>query len=246
MFDKEKNIKTIEDCLLNNDADLFIFSEQFINGYLIGDEVFRYAEDINGRSIAHLSRISEDTGKAIITGITIEECRGVIYNSSIFIDGTNMVIQKKRNLPNFGPFSEKRYFKAGSESIVFLYKGYNIGMEICYDAFFPELSNELAIKGADIIVNISASPITSRSSFEKVLPAISAANGIYTIYVNMHGYERWAFFWGGSRVIDPKGNALLKLENIDEGICTIDIEEVRKARIGRPTIRDKINHIPEY
>ena len=237
LFNKEDNLKTIKSILYNNDSDLFIFPEMFLTGYIIGDEVYRLAETPNGKYINDLKMLVNRSNKYAIVGMPIEEKIGVFYNVALFTDGETIAYQKKRYLPNFGPFNEKRYFTAGTSSITANIDKFTVGISICYDAFFPNIVNEM--QDIDMLVIISASPITSKSNFEKILPALAIDNGIYVVYVNMHGIERWSYFWGGSRVIDPGGNTVYMLSDVDEGTFNIDLSEVKHSRIFRHAFKDK-------
>ena len=83
------------------------------------------------------------------------------------------------NLATFGPFEEGLYFGAGSSGTLMEVEGRKIGVVICYDLFFPELAKSYALAGAETVICISASPITSRDFFERLIPARAIENTAY-------------------------------------------------------------------
>ncbi|MBC7129307.1 MAG: carbon-nitrogen hydrolase family protein [Thermoplasmatales archaeon] len=183
--------------------------------------------------------------KGIIFGMPVEEREGIIYNSAVFVKPEGVEIYNKNFLANFGPFEEKFYFSPGKSLPVFNFKGWKIGIVICYDIFFPELVKGMALKGADLIVCISASPSTTRKQFESVLPVRAIENTAFVCYSNLVGEENGLSFWGGSRIYKPDGEIINKTEYFKEEsiLCDIDINELRNARIARPTLKDTVSDI---
>lgn len=237
---KKKNIKKMKKVIDNNEADLYIFGEMSLTGYICREEVFSLAETKEGESIQELQEIAKEKNCTIIFGMPIEERKGIVYNSAIVVQPNNIGIYNKIFLANFGPFEEKFYFSAGRELPVFKTKFCNIGVCICYDIFFPEIIKVLTLKGADFVACISASPTISKNYFEKVLPARAIENTIFMAYCNLVGEEEGLTFWGGSQLYNPKGDLIGKAEYFKEDaiVCEIDLNLLREARIARPTLRD--------
>jgi len=235
---KKKNIDKMEKFIKKEDADLYIFGEMSLTGYACREEIFSLAEGKDGESIKKIREICDDKG--LIFGMPYEERKGIIYNSAVFVKPDGIEIYNKNFLANFGPFEEKFYFSPGKDLPVFNFKGWKIGIAICYDIFFPELIKGMALKGADLIVCISASPSLTRKQFESVLPSRAIENTVFFAYSNLVGEENGLSFWGGSRVYKPNGEIINKTEYFKEEsvICEIDMNELREARIARPTLKD--------
>ncbi|MEM1514237.1 MAG: carbon-nitrogen hydrolase family protein [Candidatus Thermoplasmatota archaeon] len=235
---KKKNIDKMEKFIKNEEAELYIFGEMALTGYACREEIFSLAEGIDGESIREMKEICEEKG--VIFGMPIEERKGIIYNSAVFIKQDSIEIYNKNFLANFGPFEEKFYFSPGKDLPVFNFNGWKIGIAICYDIFFPELIKGMVLKGADLIVCISASPSTTRKQFESVLPARAIENTVFVAYSNLVGEENGLSFWGGSRIYKPNGEMINKTEYFKEEsiICEIDKDELKEARIARPTLKD--------
>ena len=147
---------------------------------------------------------------------------------------------RKQFLPNFGPFEEKMFFGEGNETPVFDTPFGKIGIQICYDIFFPETSMGLALNGADLILNLSASPTTSRPLFHRVLPARAIETTCFYAYSNNVGTQGSLTFAGESVVIDPRGKTIAEIPGFEEGVivCELDFEKLSTFREARPVLRD--------
>jgi predicted amidohydrolase len=154
--------------------------------------------------------------------------------------------QVKRYLPNFGPFEEGSFFTPTDHSEPLPLGSHRLGVEICYDVFFPEVTRDLTLAGADLLINISASPVTSRRLFEKVLPARAVENATPIVYVNRVGVEDGIVFGGGSNAWDARGEPypaeIVSLENAapEERLWRVEIDlgEATRWRPFRPVLRD--------
>jgi predicted amidohydrolase len=147
---------------------------------------------------------------------------------------------RKIHLPTHSVFEERRYYRPGQEAPVFKTALGTIGLNICYDLYFPELTRLQALQGAQLIVCISASPGLRRRFFEGFCLSRAMENAVYLAYVNRVGIEEGLQFWGGSRVIAPNGSVLAQCKyDVEEfQICKVDLEEVSRARAFIPTIKD--------
>ncbi len=242
--DKTRNLEAMASAMDTVNADLYVFCEMGLTGYMVRDGVVRLAEPKNGNVVRDLIRMADHRGAHMIVGLaTVDlEAGGRLYNSSVLIGGGGALFYDKIHLANFGPFEEGLYFTPGRNPVVAKVGGVGIGLGICYDAFFPSLARDCAQEGADIMVYISASPFTSRASFERVLPARAVENACYVAYVNNVGSQLNQVFFGGSRAIDPMGADVARLPLFEEGVATFDIDRefIAQSRRGRPTLRDEV------
>lgn len=243
--DKKANLTKIRESIEKAEADLFVFCETFVTGYMVRDRFFELAEYIDGEAVNTLINLSQEFGVHILTGIPLwdGDIPGVLRNSAVAIspDG-NVQRYDKLFLANFGPFEEKLYFGEGERPVLFEFGGYKIGITICYDIFFPELSKYYAMSGAEAIVCISAAPNTSRPLFEKVIPARAVENTVYMIYVNQVGTQLNQVFHGGSQAYSPSGDLLARCNYYSPDIRTVHLERslIHRARRLRPTLRNTL------
>lgn len=239
LANKEKNLQIMEKSIKKNKGQIHIFPELFLTGYRCRDEFFKLAEEVNGKSVKKIVKIAKENNCSIVFGMP--ELDKVVYNSAIFVREDGKVnVYRKNFLANFGPFEEKLYFKNGKELNVFEIKNCKIGILICYDIFFPEICRTYAIQGSKLLICISASPLTSKYYFEKVMFARAIENTNFFVYCNLVGLEENLPFWGGSCVISPRGELVAKAKNFKEEVlkCSIELNEVEVARNLRPVLRD--------
>jgi predicted amidohydrolase len=248
--DKEENLRRIHETISGQEADLFVFPELFLSGYMCRDKVHLMAESLQGESVEELLTVAEEHQSSILLGMPVldEEITGLVHNSAVLVkpDGTAWSYDKI-NLATFGPFEESLYFAPGKVPTLFEVGGFRLGVIICYDLFFPELSKSLVLHGADAVVCISASPNTSRDLFERVVPARAIENTAYAVYVNNTGCQLNQVFFGGSHAVGPRGNHLVKCDYFKKDIRSVDLDlsEVRAARRMRPTVRDSMGLVSQ-
>jgi predicted amidohydrolase len=243
---KKENLQKIEEFTIKakeQAADLVIFPELSLTGYVVHDQIYELAEIIPGSSTKRIEDLAKKTGTYIIFGMPelSEKTEATIFNTAVFV-GPNGFIGRYRKmyLPTHSVFEEKRYFRPGYQTASFDTTLGNIGLCICYDIFFPEVFRLTRLKGAELIVCISASPAVRRSYFEILTAARALENTAFLAYVNLVGVEDGLQFWGGSRLVSPTGDILAKAKYDEEDlvICEVDYSNIRPAETFIPTLRD--------
>jgi predicted amidohydrolase len=179
----------------------------------------------------------------IIFGMPLkdEKVRGLIYNASILLHPNgNVDYYTKWFLPTFGPFKEKIFFDEGERIEVFKTKYGRIGLLICYDLFFPEISRALSLQGGEVLVCISATPSFTKEYFEALLPARAVENTVFLVFVNLVGKQEELTLWGGAQIHDPLGKLEVKAPYFKESVVihNLDLRKLVKARVNRPVLRD--------
>jgi predicted amidohydrolase len=236
------NLRTLEKKVRASRADLCVFPELYLTGYFNRDLLRTLAEPLDGPLGKALAALAKRTGKHVITGMPrVGERRGVVHNSSVLAapDG-QLHAYDKVYLPTFSVFEEDLYFGEGHELPVFRTDLGNLGMCICYDLFFPEVTKALAMQGAELLTCISASPTISRAYFEKVLPARAIETTSFLLFTNLVGPQDQVSFWGGARVFGPRGDLQAEGPVMKAAVttATLDLAEVPVARAQRPALRD--------
>ncbi len=206
-------------------TDLIVFSELSITGYPPQDLLFQ--EQFVKKNKEMLSRIVEKTDNSCIVGF-VDSHNGALHNAAAFICNKKIQgIQHKILLPNYDVFDERRYFAPGENQSLFEICGKKVGIEICEDLW--ELTYEikptrnLQKMGADIIVNISASPYSIGKIERRLKIARPHSRNIF-VYCNLVGGQDELVFDGQSFVM--KGEKLIKMgKAFEEDFFIIDTEK---------------------
>ena len=244
--DKKENLRKIEEFIIKakeQGANLVIFPELSLTGYVLHDQVYELAEVVPGPSTKRIEELAKRTGMHIIFGMPelSEKTEATIFNTAVFIGPTGFIGKfRKMYLPTHSVFEEKRYFRPGYQTVAFDTAIGNIGLIICYDLFFPEVCRLTRLKGAELIVCISASPAIRKDYFEILTAARALENTVFLVYVNLSGVEEGLQFWGGSRLVSPTGDLMAKAKYDEEDlvICEVDYRDMRPAEAFIPTLRD--------
>ena len=243
---KEANLQKIEKLTYRakeQGADLAIFPELSLTGYVVRDQLYELAETVPGPTVEKVETLAKQTGMHIIFGMPelSEKTKATIFNTAVFVGPKGFIGKyRKMYLPTHSVFEEKRYFRPGYQAAAFQTEIGNIGLCICYDIFFPEVIRLARLKGAELIVCISASPAVRRSYFETLTCARAIENTAYLAYVNLAGVQDGLQFWGGSRLVSPNGDVLAKAKYDEEDfvMCEVDFNDLKTAETFIPTLRD--------
>lgn len=244
--DKKHNIekmKTNVKQAREEGADLVVFPELSLTGYLTRDLTYDLAETIPGPSVNSLEQVARREKLHMVFGMLehSEKARGVIYNTAVLLGPKGFVGKyRKMQLPTHSVFEEKRYFRPGYQLPVFETDIGRLGLIICYDIFFPEISRLLRLKGAQFIICISASPAVRRKFFEVFTAARATENTVFLAYTNLVGMEDGLQFWGGSRIIAPNGHIITQARYDEEDLVTgeVDYADLERIETFVPTLRD--------
>ncbi len=228
------------------DVDLVVFPELCLCGYPPLDFLSR--GDFVNKSLSYLSYIVSETSNisVIIGAPTINKGLGKpFYNSAVLMQDKQIkFIYNKRLLPTYDVFDEARYFEPGTSCGVVEVCGRSIGITICEDIWTEKGFNpfeypenpvyDLAQKGVDFIINISASPyyVKKIEQVKKLLFLQSSKYHIPFVYVNQVGANDELIFQGHSMVFSNTGKMILRAEDFKEDmvVWNVDNEEIGNLR----------------
>ena len=247
--DVARNLDRLAVVVRATPSDLAIFPELYLTGYRVGDRFHTLALRPGDPVTERLRSLAKEAKTTIVTGAPRASAtrRGEVENIVLVVTPDGRVeSQVKRYLPTFGPFEEGVFFTSTDTSTPIPIGPRSVGFEICYDTFFPEVTRQLALGGAEIVVVISASPVTSRRLFERLLPARAIENGLPVVYVNRVGVEDGMVFGGGSGAWDARGEPIAA-ERFDvpglaaeESVLLVEVDPTESGRWRpfRPVLRD--------
>ncbi|MEM3824323.1 MAG: carbon-nitrogen hydrolase family protein [Candidatus Bathyarchaeia archaeon] len=244
--DKKANLARMEEYTEKarlQGAELVIFPELSLTGYTLRDELYELAEKIPGPSTSAAEKIAQKNKTHIVFGMPelSEKAQATVYNTAVLIGPKGLIGKyRKTHLPTHSVFEEKRYFRQGYHAEAFETELGKLGLIICYDIFFPEVSRLTRLDGAQLIICISASPAIRRTFFEILTAARAIENTSFLAYVNLVGIENGLQFWGGSRLIGPNGKviAAAKYDEEDLAIGEVNYEDIGPVEAFVPTLRD--------
>lgn len=207
-------------------ADLIAFPELALLGYPPDDLLLR--SGIPPAIEAGLERIRREAqGIHLVVGHPEYAEEGIYNAASVFRDGQLVRRYRKRLLPNYGVFDEKRHFLAGRSACVFDIKGVPVGLCICEDIWGPRPADESRDQGARLMININASPFALGKSLqrEQVLRARASETRLPILYVNMVGGQDDLLFDGDSRAIRADGALTFHAPTFEEDLYAVDFAD---------------------
>ncbi|CAI1788644.1 Glutamine-dependent NAD(+) synthetase [Serratia quinivorans] len=216
-------------------ADLVMFTELALSGYPPEDLLYR--NDFYQRCDAQLQRLQQASAEvAILVGHPWRE-GDKLYNAlSLFSEGQLLARYFKQQLPNYGVFDEKRYFQAGSETCVVELKGYQLGLLICEDLWFPGPVDAAKAAGAEMILSINASPYNREKPYirKTLMAGHCQRTHLPLVYLNQIGGQDELIFDGCSKVFDAAGNMTHRLTAFAEQVTLLEFNELEVVPMTAP------------
>jgi NAD+ synthase (glutamine-hydrolysing) len=217
-------------------AQLVVFPELALTGYPPEDLLLKtHFVDAAGAALEELAGETEDGDLIALVGFP--ERRDDVYNAcAVLAEGRVAAVYRKMFLPNYGVFDEARYFQAGAEAALIEVNGVAIGLTVCEDLWEPGPPATIeAIAGAQVIVNLSASPYHAGKPLERERMLVQRArdNTAIVLFCNLVGGQDELVFDGHSVAIDPSGEILARAPQFEEALtlCTVDPGGVAAMRL---------------
>lgn len=222
---------------------------------------FDLAEPIPGPSTEFYSKIAAECNIVLVTSLFERRAAGVYHNTAVVFeqDGTVAGMYRKMHIPDDPGYYEKFYFTPGDIG----FKPINtsvgkLGVQVCWDQWFPEGARLMALQGADILIyptaigyepgDLKEEQERQREAWITVQRGHAVANGLPVISVNRTGYEsapsgngNGILFWGSSFVCGPQGEILSQASQDKEENLLVEINLTRSEHVRRwwPYLRDR-------
>lgn len=214
-------------------ADLIVFPECAVAGYVFAsrEEALPFLESVPGASTDKLAACCQELGVHVIVGL-LEKDGNRAYNTAVLL-GPEGIIGKyrKSHLPYLGV---DRFLDAGDGPFrVYPTAVGNIGLLICYDCNFPEVSRVMALLGADILALPTNWPEGRDKPPRFLVPARAYENRVHFVAVNRVGKERGTGFHGHSKIVSSLGETLAEASGDTEEIiyAEVSLAEARQKRM---------------
>ncbi len=243
--DIEGNLNKLQQTVseLENGTDLVIFSELFLTGYPPRDLLVKpwFTKKVKS-ALAEIKKMSREVEAGILLGTpmpTPKKYGRGLYNSAVLIyQGEIIFSQNKSLLPTYDVFDEARYFDSAEEIGIVNFKGEKLGISICEDMWNVEERwqqnrydrnpiEELAAMGADVLINISASPFSigkDNTRYQIIKNHVQNYN-LPFIMVNQVGSNDELIFDGSSLVVNQSGKIIEELASFTEAVKSVDLNK---------------------
>ena len=213
-------------------ADVVLFPELVVTGYPPEDLLLR-------PGFIRAARRAVDGIAKATRGITVlvgaPHLDADLYNACfVLAHGEVQSIYRKRYLPNYGVFDEDRYFAPGDDLLLLRFGDVVVGPTICEDIWQPgPPATDLALAGAQLVANISASPfhVGKDREREEMLKVRALDNSCFVALCNAVGGQDELIFDGHSVVLDDEGEVLARAAGFEEELLVVDVDPV--AAVGR-------------
>ncbi|WP_425800917.1 carbon-nitrogen hydrolase family protein [Desulfitobacterium sp. Sab5] len=242
---KDKNLLKVEELIGNNKVDLVVLPELFSTGYFYdtSSQLWEIAEEIpNGITTQKLISIAGKAGCHLV-GTIVEKDNDRLFITSEIIGPSGYIGKhRKRHLTD----DEVALYSCGESSDVYEINGCKIGIVTCFEGWFPEITRELILKGAQVICHSAL--ITSERTFD-IMRIRAIENKVYVIIsngINTETYKnRSITFKGDSRIIDYIGNILVNAGQ-EEKIILAEIHENETLIKNLDDCHDLISEIKKH
>jgi N-carbamoylputrescine amidase len=211
---------------------------------------FELAEPVPGPTTAAVGELTKKYGNYVIMPIFEKKAPGIYYNAAPLVGPEGKVVGNYRKTHVAGvQVLEKLYFRAGNYFQVWeteFSPNAKFGTIICHDRRYPETSRILAQMGAEIMFCPTAAPgYAGGVHWDIVNRARSVDTGMFTVYSNRTGREWEKVYFGESMIVNPFGEVIAKAGSEEDVVLSavLDLDQVDKARIDVPTLRDLRNDL---
>jgi NAD+ synthase (glutamine-hydrolysing) len=228
---RERILAALADARAEN-ADIVLFPELAVTGYPPEDLLLRPAFVRAAEDSLH-ALAAETKGLTALVGTPWFD-RDLFNACAVCSDGEVKALYRKRFLPNYGVFDEDRYFASGRDLILLRHGEILVGPTICEDIWQPgPPATDLALGGAELLVNLSASPyfVGKAEDREEMLVTRARDNSAYLAFCNLVGGQDELLFDGHSVVLDDEGEVLARAPGFEEALLVVDLDP--SEAIGR-------------
>lgn len=226
-------------------ADLVVFPELSLHGYHLGGLAQDTSVEATDRRLLELSTAGPD----VIVGLHEHTSLRAYNTSAYYADGQLLHAHRKLYLPNYLAWEERKHVSPGQHLRAYDLPGGHgrAATLVCNDAWQPVLPWLAVQDGAEVIVvptNSAASldpeAMDTGLYWDTLLSYTARMLQCWVVFVNRVGNENGASFWGGSRVVDPRGTVVAQAPKWEPGLVTVDIDvhEARRQRRAVPLVAE--------
>lgn len=227
-------------------AELLLFPELSLTGYQVGREAPVVAMRRDAPELQELAKCA--TGITLVVGFVERARAGELYNAMAYLrEGEVIHVHRKINLPTYGGLEEGKWFHSGSRIInVAIREHWESSCLICADLWNPALTHcaflnqpELMLAPINSASGVVSENFSNEDNWKTNVSFYAMIYGTPVLMANRYGHEKDLWFWGGSRILGPKGETLAAAGD-EECIIYAELDQhtIDRARFEMPTVRD--------
>lgn len=209
--DKDANLATMRRAAIlaaGGGADVLVLPELFLTGYNLGSRLIGLAEPLDGPSLRAAADIARDAGVAIVFGMP-ERDGDSVYNTAVAVDRDGRLAGRYRKIHLFGG-DEAAIFTPGEGVSVVRLGRHRVGLAVCYDIEFPEMTRALVAAGADLVCVPTANMAPYVEVPTTLVRARALENGVPVVYANLCGREGDLAYTGLSAIVGFDGRDIAR------------------------------------
>lgn len=217
------------------EGDLVLLPEMFSSGFVYEDLEAMVEES---RRAVEWMKLVATSNRVALAGSVPEKSDGGTVNTMHFLDEEGAVLGSYNKIHLFPLTGEEKGFVPGGRSVLVDWSGLKIGLMICFDLRFPELSRSICLKGADMILVSAQWPDARIGHFFNLVRVRAMENQLFVAASNACGEDGRGLVLGGkSLCADPMGEVLASLNSKEDVLSVkIDPEEVTRTRKEFPVL----------
>lgn len=210
-------------------TSLFVFPEQHLLGSFDpfdAADLMRHAEPLDGPLCRDIGALAAELGVWLMPGSILESTEaGIVYNTMVVFSPAGELVSSYRKI---FPWRPVETVEPGAEFSTLRIGDGTVGLMVCYDAWFPEVSRQLAWMGSELLVNVVLTPTADRAQEVVLVQANAIANQVFVASVNAAAPRGQ----GRSLLVDPQGRILAEAVGAESTVlaATVDLDEVRRTR----------------
>ncbi len=199
--------------------DVILLPELWDVGFFPKENLRELADENCANVTAHIGALAGELGINIVAGSVACLRKGKVYNSACVFDRTGNLIAQYDKTHLFSPMGEDKFFTGGDHVCRFRLDGHDVGILICYDIRFPELTRAMTVPGLEMLFMVSQWPDVRISHLRTLTHARAIENQIFLACCNACGWAGETHFGGNSAIIDPWGNPLAQAGTGEQLLC---------------------------
>ena len=232
--------KLVANAVITEKSDVIVLPEMWNTGFFPKEDLEQLSDVDGKRTLDLFSALARKYNVNIVAGSVANKKNGQLYNTCYVVNRKGELVGEYDKMHLFSPMDEHKYFSHGKSICTFNIDETPCGVIICYDLRFPELTRMLALSGAQVLFIVSQWPKERAGQLDILSKARAVENQMYAVLCNSSGTAYNTVFGGGSQMINPLGEVLIKASDKEDVISAVlDFEVTDRIRQSVNVFNDR-------